>query len=420
MNSSTTAAPVDQTNRIGIPWQTIFWTLVPLAISSMSQPGGRISGLPSRYRTYLRCSPVLCAADTLSIFTNLTTLCFYQKYSFTEAVAITLQARLNNDLQEEATEMDVIDEYNEIEGIQSLENMTWLRWLWFILGTLPPAIKFLAMGGILWEQAWGLMFLTSWTINEGLMIFASMNQSFFTISNTGRISWPGYEQARLSPDLTVIRNVLAKVDISLATIALTVHTVILNGALRIVYRTLRSRTIPQAELQIQPDGQQYPTTTSASYVSIISTATVACISLSIAVSRRMRLQITGIVYLLFFTTFIMLFNTSTNTIMFAWQVLNAAAYGDRLRSSIYVYILSTTSMIASMLFTQYLGRRFEALGNSLLITRSERTEDGVKVDVVACFAFVFFLATILTCLLWYGFIYDSSGTSSPSWTGVFG
>lgn len=53
--------------------------------------------------------------------------------------------------------------------------MTWLRWLWFILGTLPPAVKLLAMGGIPWEQAWGLMFLTSWTVNEGLMMFASID-----------------------------------------------------------------------------------------------------------------------------------------------------------------------------------------------------------------------------------------------------
>jgi hypothetical protein len=45
-----------------------------------------------------------------------------------------------------------------------------------ILGTLPPAIKLLAMTGIRWEQAWGMMFLSSWIINESLIIFAAMNQ----------------------------------------------------------------------------------------------------------------------------------------------------------------------------------------------------------------------------------------------------
>ncbi|PVH89500.1 hypothetical protein DL98DRAFT_102290 [Cadophora sp. DSE1049] len=420
MNSSTNAVPVHQANSVGVPWQTIFWTLVPLAISSMSQPGGRICGLPSRYRTYLRCSPLLCAADTLSIVINLTVLYFYQKQYFSEAVAITLQARLNNDTEEESTEMDVMDESNNIEGVQSLENMTWLRWLWFVLGTLPPAIKLLAMGGIPWEQAWGLMFLTSWTVNEGLMIFASVYQSFFTISNTGRISWPGYEQARLSPSFAVVWNVLAKINISLAIIALTVHTVVLNGALRVVYRTWKLPQTPQAKLHTLPNGQQYPTTTSASYVSVISIAMVAYVSLSIAFSRRMRLQVTSIFFLLFFTTFLMLFNTSTNTVMFAWHVLNAGSYGDNLRSSVYVYLSSTTLMLAFLLFIQCFGQRFKAVGCNLLITYSDEAEDGMKVDVVACFALVFFLVTILACLLWYGFVYDSTGTSSPTWTGIFG
>ena len=86
------------------------------------------------------------------------------------------------------------DDDEEAETLHSLETMTWLRWLWFILGTLPPAIKLMSMRGVPWEQAWGMMFLTSWIINESLTIYAATHHTFFTISRGGRISWPGFEQ----------------------------------------------------------------------------------------------------------------------------------------------------------------------------------------------------------------------------------
>jgi hypothetical protein len=54
--------------------------------------------------------------------------------------------------------------------------MTCLRWLWFILGTLPPAIKLMSMSGVRWEQAWGMLFLSSWIINESLIISVALPQ----------------------------------------------------------------------------------------------------------------------------------------------------------------------------------------------------------------------------------------------------
>ncbi|KAH7327363.1 hypothetical protein BKA65DRAFT_481074 [Rhexocercosporidium sp. MPI-PUGE-AT-0058] len=395
----------------GVPWQAIFWTLVPLAISSMSQPGGRICGLPSRYRTYLRCSPILCATDTLSVVINLAVVCIYQKRPFIEAVAITLQSRFNDDAQD-LGEGEMLEDSHDIKGVQSLEKMTWLRWLWFILGTLPPAIKLMAMGGVPWEKAWGLMFLTSWSANEGLMIFASMKQSFFTVSNTGRISWPGYEQARLSPGYSLVRNKLGNINMGLATIALTVHTVILNGALRVVYRTWRLSLTPKAKVRSLP-GWQYSTTISAGYVSVISIAVIAYVTVSLFVFRRLRMRTASIFILPLFTTYLMLVSA----------FLNVVAYGNYFTSSKsaeYVYIWSTVSMLAFLMIIQYFGRRFNSLGHNLLITYIDGAEGGVKVDVLACFSLIFFLVTVLACLLWYGFIYDSTGTSNPSWTGVFG
>lgn len=198
----------------------------------------------------------------------------------------------------------------------------------------------------------------------------------------------------------------------LATIALTVHTVTLNGAPRVVYRTWRLSSTPQATIRSLP-GWQYSTTVLASYVSLISIAMITYVALVYFGCRRMRLRITTIFILPIFTTYLMLTNMS----------LNAVAYGALFTSSKsaeYVYIWSTVSILAFLLIIQYFERRFNSLGTGLLITHPDIADGGVKVDLAACFSLVLFLVTVLACLLWFGFIYDSTGTSNPSWIGVFG
>ena len=118
-------------------WQTIFWILVALSINAMAQPGGRICGLPSRYQTYLRCSPFICAADMLSIIMRLLVFTLYQRLPTREALGVLLHERFNNsdyiwgqrrrslNLQAPPTN----SEGDEADGVQSLERMTWLRWL---------------------------------------------------------------------------------------------------------------------------------------------------------------------------------------------------------------------------------------------------------------------------------------------------
>jgi len=52
--------------------------------------------------------------------------------------------------------------------------MTWLRWLFFVLGTLPQAIKLMVMSGVPWTKAWGLMLLSSFLLVEMLVVFSSI------------------------------------------------------------------------------------------------------------------------------------------------------------------------------------------------------------------------------------------------------
>jgi hypothetical protein len=165
--------------------------------------------------------------------------CLYQKQRSLEAVGMILHEHFNAPSERQRGVEMLDEEDEETESILSLEAMSWLRWLWFLLGTLSPAIQLMSMSGVRWEQAWKMIFLTSWIINESLIICATANDTFFTVSRTGCISWPGFEQMILS---SRYRNFQAKVvtlQYWLAISASVVHTVSLNSAFRVIFRKLR-------------------------------------------------------------------------------------------------------------------------------------------------------------------------------------
>jgi hypothetical protein len=78
-----------------VSWQTAYWTLIPLAVNTVAQPSGRILGLPAKYRTYLRCSPLICATDSLSIFIRL--ILYLTAFSFKDAILLLIHQRFGDD-----------------------------------------------------------------------------------------------------------------------------------------------------------------------------------------------------------------------------------------------------------------------------------------------------------------------------------
>jgi hypothetical protein len=409
-----------------VSWQTIFWTLVPLAIGSMSQPGGRICGLSSRYRTYLRCSPILCSADALSVVLQLIASYTYQRQSVLEAIGTLLHERFNPDegLGGQEPGDDILapererEFEGEAEGILSLEKMTWLRWLWFILGTLPPTIKLMAMKGIPWEQAWGMMFLASWVINEGLIIFATSNQSFFTISRTGRISWPGFEQTTKPSGYRKFQLMVKIMRRVLAATALTVHVVILNGVFRAIFRHWKTFDNYQVTIDSRLSPLAYRSTVSFDIVIIISLGVLVFLALVFFLLQAFSFSIINNVFFIVpvVTFSIMLASYSVNISLIHLASPRMNIY----LSAQYIFGISTVPLLCILALLQFLGRRFVMLGNNLLVTYPDGLDSKPRIDQGACLSLVFFLTTVLGCGLWYGCIYDSSGTFNPTWTSVFG
>jgi hypothetical protein len=124
----------------------------------MFQPCGRVCGLNKRYSTYIRSSPFLCFADTASILGRLSYAWLKLKIPFRECVRHVMEERLQGT--------------SFLIEMKNLKNTTWLRWLLFILGPLPQAIRLASFRGIPWTQFLGFSFLSSWLLVE-IMVLVS-------------------------------------------------------------------------------------------------------------------------------------------------------------------------------------------------------------------------------------------------------
>lgn len=78
----------------------------------MSQPSGRVLGLPARYRTYLRCSPLICAGDAVSILVHF--ILYLAALPIQDSIHLLIFERFG-------------DDEKDPEGIQAIEKVTFIR-----------------------------------------------------------------------------------------------------------------------------------------------------------------------------------------------------------------------------------------------------------------------------------------------------
>src|SRR6266480_4646464 len=134
-----------------VSWQSAYWGLVPLAINVMAQPSGRICGFNSRWRFYLRSSPIVCVVDLVALLLRFIILLF-RGHSFAEAMGYTLESR------ELHLAADPV-------GVQAIEKVPVLRFIIFVF-TLLQAVKLLSCTGIPWTQTWAFFYLIPWCVYE--------------------------------------------------------------------------------------------------------------------------------------------------------------------------------------------------------------------------------------------------------------
>ena len=139
-------------NMATVSRQSAFWAVVALGLNTFTQDGGKVLGFPAAYSRALRLSPIVCIVDTLGVLLSVAFFC-YKTRSIKHG--LTLAARYQGLTEDDPAE-------------PKLERTWWFRFSVFALGALPQAVKILGMGGILVTKIWGMAYLVSFLVLEGL------------------------------------------------------------------------------------------------------------------------------------------------------------------------------------------------------------------------------------------------------------
>jgi hypothetical protein len=122
----------------------------------MAQPCGKVCNRNSRYSTYMRSWPFTCIADTLSTISKVG----YRRLKLDTSIRKSIRI--------------IIDErFGTHEEVLVFVRGSWLRWLFFILGPMPQAIRLASFRGTFYTQFLGFSYLLSWLLIEILGLISA-------------------------------------------------------------------------------------------------------------------------------------------------------------------------------------------------------------------------------------------------------
>jgi hypothetical protein len=116
--------------------------------------------MPSYYGVYIRSSPIICVFDLVSILIRLVFVSWKLKVSPRTSLRLLLRRRFDDSDAEESA------------------NGTWLRWLLFVLGPLPQAIRLASFEGTPWTKIIGFIFLANFIVGEVAIILAAKGTEY--------------------------------------------------------------------------------------------------------------------------------------------------------------------------------------------------------------------------------------------------
>jgi hypothetical protein len=393
--------------------QVICWVLLPLAINSMAQPSGKILGLPSRYRIYLSSSPILCVADAVSAIFGLMFSMLILRVNPIKASKLVMKRR--------------------IEGFMSVEKMEYLprrfqsrtlaRSLFFILGALPATIKLCSFTGLPWTKTWGMMFLSSFIIIELITLLSRFGGTEHNNSTPEILGHSEFEWKE--PHLDFLRRkaeILTRVFVLCETIlfpALLTHLGLIMWALE----KLWAAGVNQISI---PDYIYEPFLTFqlCYYVILVAFFTVWAVLKCMGRIPKGHVLSRILKYYYWFGM------VMAAVYMPIWK---KSGQQNWLFTGIIVleYVFAVLIMVHWISF--WVCKCWPVVGRVLLIAREPRLAgekvegDGEEEDEKdegpiypeAWWCFCFFFASLVAFGLWYGFMYNETGTVNPPWTNVF-
>jgi hypothetical protein len=126
----------------------------------MTQPTGRVLGIPYGHPSILRSSPIICAFDVIEVLVEWASLAFNPSSPMTLRVAAF--HLVHHRTRDEPSAHDAV------QAIKRIKEQTQFRWATFLIGTVPQYIKLFARRGTPFSTAFGTMYLASWLLFEAL------------------------------------------------------------------------------------------------------------------------------------------------------------------------------------------------------------------------------------------------------------
>jgi hypothetical protein len=185
-----------------VKWQVAFFALIPLILTAMTQPVGRVLGKAESNRFWMRSSPSLCIADMILFLAQLLDR-FIRKpggwRTLWDHLKISVADRYRVDREEDQGET----------GSSSIEastmptrgdNAALIRWLVLLLGgVIMQTIKLTAMQGIPLTKTLALLYFIAIAFGEVVALSAAMATTYEVVDATSRPSWLTTAEEIVSP-----------------------------------------------------------------------------------------------------------------------------------------------------------------------------------------------------------------------------
>ena len=395
-----------------VSWQTAFWSLVPLALNVMTQPSGRVCGWKGASRFYLRCSPVICAADWVAM--SVRYLVYLVKArSNQQALRMTLDARFR----------DLDDDASSDEGFQALEKLTFVRWMLFILGTLPQAIKLVFLKGVPWTQAWGVMFLVPFVTLEIMIILqtgaepANIVQSATTGSFRAIGSDGAVDNGNASTDQEAVEQSLQRLDSTCGTIGLTVHMCLLfEGFHQLLHLKVNFTGMFRGGASCLMYDMICMWAWPIGFLQLCIPTLLSGISLSVTIDymHEHRNPMVRRIWPICYAPMIVSLYGGAMIMPYIWPQARLETATEWLYHAILFGFVFGALQYCLIVLIGPETKFSTAMRKKLLL--ADNVKEGIKATRIWV---VFFLTTMLT-FLWYDFCYDPTNTEKPGWTDRFG
>ena len=403
-------------------WHVAFWALLAIAVNSMAQQ----AAFASDRTFYLYSSPLLCIADTMTQLLHILITSIMFSISPVQATHMAYQKRISKMGDENST--------------HTPDSRMWPRWLFFIMGTLPAVIKLSSFTGMPWTKALGMMAVSSFLMNELIVLIAHSvhpHPRVTEISENAENHQTGSSRNSLKEPDDGLPDLFSLIKCLILGTAWILHGILLLWAASQPYDRLCSRTVTSSK------GFEwfiliwcYPVT-SLSVATIILFHVTELLSLKFPAMRQWE----TLFYHHWWVYWISKFGCVASSFFLSLSRHNSSPPPF---FSVLLLILTCMYIIQVYPACMKFVCRFRWVGRALFLVKGDAREDvhnddaGERppdaelsiwddffwdsggLDRAALFYLLFFLVNLVTCVLWYAFKYDPSGTVNPEWTDVFG